>query len=86
MAISGITGSSGSAASDPQVRELKAKIEDWTDCPTTDASTKKSIVGRLQVQLDGLTAAVRSKDEAKVSEAASAVSASGLGNRIDIRA
>jgi ubiquitin len=86
MAISGISGSSSSAASDPQVRALKAKIEDWTDCPTTDASTKKSIVGRLQVQLDGLTSAIQSKDDSKQSEAAVVAAATGLGNRIDIRA
>jgi hypothetical protein len=82
MAISGISGSSSSAASDPQVRALKAKIEDWTDCPTTDASTKKS----MQVQLDGLTSAIQSKDDSKQSEAAVVAAATGLGNRIDIRA
>ena len=75
------------ATSDPQVQALKAKIQDWTDCPTTDATTKKAIVGRLQVQLDSLTSLIRSSDDSKQSEAAaSSVSTASPGSRLDIRA
>ena len=83
MAISAISGSSTNAYSpvntDPQVRALKAEIQDWADCPTTDASTKKAIVGRLQVQLNSLTASITAKADSQSSYAQS-------GSRLDIRA
>ena len=86
MAISAISGSSTNtyspANADPQVRALKAKIQDWADCPTTNASTKKAIVGRLQVQLSSLTASITAKAD---SQAAAPVQGSS-GSRLDIRA
>ncbi len=77
MAISGI---STSAAQDPEVKQLKGKINDWETCPTTDPQTKRAIVGRLQVQLDSVTSALQSHDKAKESQM------TGLGEAVDIRA
>ena len=47
------------------MQALKAKIEDWATCPTTDASTKKAIVTRLTIQLDSLVASIASKAQTK---------------------
>ncbi len=89
MAISAIGIKCGyihARASDSQVRTLKAKIQDWTDCPTTDATTMKAILGRLQVQLDSLTLVIQAKDDSKKSEAAGIkVSEAASNSRLDIR-
>ena len=68
MAVCGISGSNSNAYSqvntDPQVKSLKAKIDDWQNCPTTDASTKKTIVTRLQGQLDAVTSRIEASQKA----------------------
>ena len=73
MTISSATSSSSAsspvAGQDSQVQALKAKIEDWATCPTTDSATKKSIVTRLTIQLDSLTASIESKAKSKAKEA-----------------
>ena len=69
MTISSVSlassASAPAASQDSQVQALKAKIDDWANCPTTDASTKKSIVTQLTTQLDSLTALIESKAKTK---------------------
>jgi hypothetical protein len=68
------------ASTDPQVAELKSKIQDWSTCPTTDGATKRAIVDKLQIQLDSVVSAISTR------EARSADSRKNLGSRIDIEA
>ena len=88
MAILGVssscTGSSSGAGQDLQVRQLKSRIDDWSSCPTTDPQTKRSIVGRLQAQLDIVTSSIQAQEKAKENQAAD--QAPGLGSNIDINA
>jgi len=73
---------------------LKAKIQDWSTCPTTDPQTKRAIVGRLQIQLDALTSSIEGSANAKGSQQESSSQpnsepltlATGLGAEIDLRA
>ena len=77
-----LAGSATRAAVDQdlQVKTLKAKIEDWSTCPTTDPQTKRAIVGRLQVQLEALTSCLEEKG------GNSNASVTGLGSSLDLRA
>ena len=80
---SGCNATSYSPANqDPQVRALKAKINDWETCPTTDSQTKKAIVGRLQIQLDGVTSAIQSHEQSVPKP----VAQDGRESTLDIRA
>ena len=91
MAISGVSGcstcSSAAVDQDVQVKTLKAKIEDWSTCPTTDPQSKKEIVGRLQIELDAATASITASVQAKADESKSQdpVPTPGLGATIDLR-
>ncbi|HWD39534.1 MAG TPA: hypothetical protein VG944_11845 [Fimbriimonas sp.] len=68
MSVSTVGSSAANApdvATDPQVRNLKAQIKDWTNCPTTPPQTKKVIVDRLQNRLDGVISSIEKHDSAK---------------------
>ncbi|HVT11331.1 MAG TPA: hypothetical protein VHE55_03615 [Fimbriimonadaceae bacterium] len=69
MTISGAASSrstySPAVAQDVRVKELKAKIDDWSTCPTTDPQTKREIVGRLQQQLDQVSTSIEDREQAK---------------------
>ena len=90
MAISGVTSSGGSSPVDQdlQVKSLKAKIDDWSTCPTTDPATKKSIVDRLQSQLDTVTTSLQAREKAKADDKAKANNSdqTGVGAGIDLSA
>jgi hypothetical protein len=92
MSISSVfssgAGSSSCVDQDLQIKTLKAKIQDWSTCPTTDPQTKRAIVSRLQVQLDALTSSIQGHAQAKDSQPTgpTPVATPGLGATIDIRA
>ena len=68
QAIGAIRKSSGAdtsaVESDFRVKQLESQIEDWSTCPTTPPDMKKSIVGRLQIQLDSAKTGVENQQKA----------------------
>lgn len=73
-----MSGATASVNNDIQVRQLKSRIDDWSTCPTTDPATKKSIVNRLQAQLDVVTHSIESREKEKASQE------SGVGTSLDL--
>jgi hypothetical protein len=68
QAISAISSKSGSddsaVQSDFQVKQIESQIQDWSTCPTTPPEMKKSIVAKLQVQLDSIEKSVSNHENA----------------------
>jgi hypothetical protein len=89
MSISSVMSSSSSAStpdysSDPQVQRIEAQIKDWTNCPTTDAQTKKKIVGQLQTQLDGVESQIKQQADLKKEASKPPATAPSEKGRLDI--
>jgi hypothetical protein len=83
QAIGAIGKGSGADAfaveSDFRVKQLESQIQDWSTCPTTPPDMKKSIVGRLQLQLDSAKAGIENQQKAvQAANQDSAQSAAGL--------